>query len=74
MLGMSNFTADDLANIDRAISSGELEVQYRDRRVTYRSVDELKKARALILGELQSAGLISSCSSSRTTLAYRVRA
>ena len=42
------FTETDLNAIDRAIATGELEVAYADRRVRYRSIAELKKARALI--------------------------
>ena len=38
--------------IDAALESGELAVQYQDKRVTYRSVEELKAARALIDGEM----------------------
>ena len=49
------FTSSDLAAIESAIASGELSVQYADRRVTYRSVDELLKARELIAKALNDA-------------------
>ena len=44
------WTQADLDAIDEAIASGELVVQHSDgRRITYRSIHELKAARALIL-------------------------
>lgn len=46
------FTDEDLEAIDRAIATGELSVEYADRRVTYRSIEELKKARDIILNKL----------------------
>lgn len=46
------FTSDDLDAIERAIATGELEVEYADRRVRYRSMEELIKARDLILNKL----------------------
>jgi hypothetical protein len=43
------FTTTDLTAIERAIASGELHIQFSDgRAVTYRSIDELMKARDLI--------------------------
>lgn len=45
-------TNDDLAAIDRAIASGELTVRTNDRLVTYRSIDELLKARELVVSSL----------------------
>ncbi|RFA24353.1 hypothetical protein CAI21_22015 [Alkalilimnicola ehrlichii] len=47
------FTQLDLENIRLAIASGELTVQFSDRRVTYRSMDELLKAEARIVESLQ---------------------
>lgn len=47
------FTSQDLAAIDAAISSGELSIRSADGKlVTYRSVDELLKARALVAQSL----------------------
>lgn len=43
------FTPSDLAAVDAAIASGELIVRHADgRMVTYRSIDELTKAKATI--------------------------
>ena len=46
------FTADDLARVDAAIARGEASVQFADRSTTYRSVENLIKARDLIVAEL----------------------
>lgn len=40
------FTDADLAAVRRAIAKGERSVQFADRMVTYRSIDELLKAEA----------------------------
>lgn len=51
------FTTADLAAVEAAIASGELSVQYADRKVQYRSIDELMRARDTISKELDvSAG------------------
>lgn len=65
------FTLDDLAKIEAAIASGELSIEYNDKRVTYRSTYELLRARSLIRGELLTAGLLPSNGNTgaRTTLA-----
>jgi hypothetical protein len=42
-----SFTSDDLAAINTAIASGELTVTVQGRTVTYRSIDDLIKARAV---------------------------
>lgn len=42
------YTQADLDNIDAAIASGERVVRVEDRWIEYRSVDELKSARAHI--------------------------
>jgi hypothetical protein len=39
------YTQADLDALDRAITGSQLEVQYGDRRVRYRSMDELLAAR-----------------------------
>ena len=49
------FTASDLTAIERAIASGELVVQYADKRIEYRSVAQLRQAREMIRGELAAA-------------------
>ncbi len=48
------FTVTDLITIDHAIASGTLEVRFQDRTVIYRSMDDLLKARTVILGYLQA--------------------
>lgn len=49
------WTQSDLDAIDEVIASGEMTVKYRDREVTYRSMDDLLRARKLILAELGQA-------------------
>jgi len=48
----SDYTDADLIAIRRAISKGERSVQFADRMVTYRSIDELLQAEARIAGSL----------------------
>ena len=52
------FTADQLAAVEAALTSGELTVKFNDRLITYRSVDELKTAREMIRADLAAAGTI----------------
>lgn len=42
------FTQADLSNIDTAIATGELSVEVNGRKVVYRSMDDLLKARKTI--------------------------
>ncbi len=49
------WTTTDLANIEAAIASGTLSVQFGDRRVQYQSIGELIKARDLIKAEVDLA-------------------
>lgn len=65
------FTAADLSNIEAAIATGELTVEVEGRRVTYRSMDDLRQARRIIQTALQSAGAMPSAT--RITYASRVR-
>ena len=51
-----SYTADDLANIRKAIASGSLEVQFGDRRRRYRSLAELREAERHIQTELSGDG------------------
>lgn len=48
------FSAADLATLDRAIATGELSVEFADRKVTYRSIADLKQARELVLSTLST--------------------
>lgn len=43
------FTQSDLTNIDAAIATGELSVEVNGRKIVYRSVDDLLKARSTIV-------------------------
>lgn len=47
-------TQTDLDNIDTAIATGELEVEFNGRRVKYRSIAELKSARAHVASVIQA--------------------
>lgn len=49
------YTQNDLAAIKRAIAGAQLEVQYGDKRVRYRSLDELERMRDAIQAELDRA-------------------
>lgn len=49
------FTAADLAAIDRAIKGGALKVEYGDRIVWYRSLDEMIRIRGLIQADVDAA-------------------
>lgn len=49
------YTTADLEALDKAIASGTLAVQYGDRRVQYRSMDELIKARAHVAGQIAAS-------------------
>lgn len=48
-------TQQDIDKIDRAIAKGESVVRFADRTVEYRSVDELIKAKNVMLAELSKA-------------------
>lgn len=54
------FSISDLDSIDNAIKSGELTVRFEDSQVTYRSMDELIKARALIKREISGSKRVTS--------------
>lgn len=55
---MAGFTVAQLEAIETAIASGELTVEFDGKRVTYRDMADLMKARDTIKGELEAAGLI----------------
>ena len=40
----STWTSEDVAKLERAIATGAKSVQFRDRRVDYRSLDEMRSA------------------------------
>lgn len=51
---MSTFTQAHLTAIEEAIAGGYLKVRYDDKEVTYQSMGDLLKARALIASKLNS--------------------
>jgi hypothetical protein len=52
---MSVYTQADLDSLDRAIATGQLSVQFGDRRIQYRTMDEMLQARRHIESQLSSA-------------------
>ena len=64
------FSTADLTSIETAIATGELTVEIEGKRVTYRSIDDLRKARNLIMAELQASGATAKVT--RTSYATRV--
>lgn len=66
-----SFTAADLDAVERALAAGELSISLGDMRITYRSTDELIRARDTIRAELVSAGVISA--PARVSYASRTR-
>jgi hypothetical protein len=48
----STFTQAHLAAIEEAIAGGYLKVRYDDKEVTYQSIDQMVKARAMIQASL----------------------
>jgi hypothetical protein len=52
---MSTFTQTHLAAIEEAIACGFLKVRYDDKEVTYPSMEQLLKARAMIMASLSTA-------------------
>lgn len=46
------YTQKDLDAINKAIAGSQLEVQYADKRVRYRSLEELERARRIIQNDL----------------------
>lgn len=49
------FTQTDLDNINAAVGTGELSVEANGRKVVYRNMDDLLKARNLITSDLAAA-------------------
>lgn len=56
---MATWTQADLTALDQAIAQGALRVRYRDRDVTYRSLDEVLQLRSLMQRELGLTSLAS---------------
>lgn len=53
------FTLNQLNALDNALASGQLKVEYDGKKVEYRSIDELIKARNVVRAELVATGVIS---------------
>ncbi|MEL6429731.1 MAG: hypothetical protein AAFR54_11180 [Planctomycetota bacterium] len=51
----TGFTQEALIRLERAIAKGVMTVQYEDRRVTYRTLDEMIRLRDLMRRELDGA-------------------
>lgn len=49
-------TQEQLNAIDAALASGEKVIQYNGKRIEYRSIDELLKARQVVAAELNGTG------------------
>jgi hypothetical protein len=49
------FTATDLETLERAIGRGVLTVEYADRRVTYQSLDAMRRLRREMQDEINAA-------------------
>ena len=49
---MSTFTQAHLEAIEEAIAGGYLKVRYEDKEVTYQSMEQMLKARAMIMSSL----------------------
>ncbi|AOZ05957.1 phage head-tail joining protein [Cupriavidus malaysiensis] len=65
---MSAFTTADLDRINTAIATGELTIEKDGKRITYRSVADLRAAREIIIADLAQQGL--SPQRPRVTVAY----
>lgn len=52
------YTATDLTVIEAAIANGQLRVKFADREVTFRSMDELIRARDIITASIDGTSSI----------------
>ena len=59
------FTQSDLDNINAAVGTGELSVEVNGRKVVYRSIDDLVKARNLIANDLAATAASAAGGSTR---------
>lgn len=60
------YTATQLQALQDALASGELTAEFDGKRVTYRSIDDLRQAIAVVEGELAAAGVVTA----RTRVSY----
>lgn len=54
------YTVQQFTDLTAAIATGQLEVQYADKRVKYQDLAEMRKLRDEMRAELESSGLLSS--------------
>ncbi len=66
-VGVMALSQVDLDRLDQAIASNSLEVQFGERRVRYRSIDELLSARAHVAAQIAAAAQSSGRATSRYT-------
>ena len=64
------FTTTQLAALEAAIATGELTVEYEGKRVTYRSMSELREARDLVRADLIASGQITETTPARSYAAF----
>ena len=64
---MATWTQSDLTQLEKAIARGAMRVKYRDREVTYRSLDEMRQLRDVMRRELGGV----SASSGRRVVSFR---
>lgn len=64
------FTTTQLAAIESAIASGELTVEFDGKRVTYRSMSELREAYQTIRSALVADGVISNTEIRRSVATF----
>lgn len=67
---MAGFTETQLDAVESALATGELTVEYEGKRVTYRSVAELRTARDLIRAELMAAGVVTDSTPRRSYTSF----
>lgn len=52
---MAKYTSTELAALRAAIASGALSVQYTDRSVTYRSLDDMLKVERIMAADIEGS-------------------
>jgi hypothetical protein len=67
---MTGFTTTQLTAIETAIASGELTVEYEGKKVTYRSMSDLRQARDLIRADLIASGSLTNPNTRRSVTAF----
>lgn len=65
------YTSTDLQRLDTAIAGGTLSIELAGRRITYRSMDELLKARAHVAAELAAIASAGSANGATKHFAFK---